>query len=124
MKNETNQHHPKKLKGFHAHIYYDADSKVAAKALREEIGARFDVELGRWHDKPIGPHPFSSYQVSFMPTLFGDIVPWLAFNRRNLVILVHPETGDDLIDHSDYAMWLGDSAILDLQRFRERITKR
>ncbi len=29
-------------------------------------------------------------------------------------ILVHPLTGNDLADHRDFAMWLGDSATLDL----------
>lgn len=84
--------------GFHAHVYYDADSK--AEALRAEIDARYDVDLGRWHDKPLVPHPFGSYLVAFKPELFGEIVPWLAMNRRDLSILVHPETGDDLTDHS------------------------
>jgi aromatic ring-cleaving dioxygenase len=110
--------------GFHAHVYYDADSKAEAELLRAEIDALYDVVLGRWHDKPVGPHPFWSYQVAFAPELFGDIVPWLSMNRRDLTILVHPETGDDLTDHSDYAMWLGDSATLDLKRFRERATER
>lgn len=110
--------------GFHAHVYYDAASKADAEALRAEIDARYDVVLGRWHDKPVGPHPFWSYQVAFAPALFGDIVPWLSMNRRDLTILVHPETGDDLIDHSDYAMWLGDSATLNLERFRERAAER
>lgn len=110
--------------GFHAHVYYDAGSKAPAEALRAEIDARYDIVLGRWYDKPAGPHPFWSYQVAFEPTLFGEIVPWLSMNRRDLTILVHPETGDDLIDHSDYAMWLGDRATLDLKRFRERAAER
>ena len=110
--------------GFHAHVYYDAGSKADAEALRAEIDARYDVVLGRWHDKPVGPHPFWSYQVAFAPALFGDIVPWLAMNRRDLTILVHPETGDDLTDHSTYAMWLGESATLDLKRFRERAAEK
>ena len=118
-----NQQTPKP-EGFHAHVYYDADSKPEAEALRAEIDARYDVELGRWHDKPVGPHPFWSYQVAFKPELFGEIVPWLAMNRRDLSILVHPETGDDLTDHSTYAMWLGESATLNLGRFRERAAKR
>lgn len=110
--------------GFHAHVYYDDATKADAEALRAEIDARYDVVLGRWHDKPVGPHPFWSYQVAFTHELFGEIVPWLAMNRRDLTILVHPETGDDLIDHSDYAMWLGDSATLNLKRFRERAAAR
>ncbi len=105
---------------FHAHVYYDADTKPLAAELRAEIEDRFDIVMGHWRDKPVGPHPFWSYQVAFKPELFGEIIPWLALNRRDLQVLVHPDTGDDLIDHSAYAMWLGESAELNLERFRAR----
>lgn len=105
------------IAGYHAHVYYDADSKPEAERLRAGIEARFAVELGRWHDRPIGPHPCWSYQVAFGADVFADIVPWLALNRRGLNILVHPETGDEKADHSDHAMWLGRSVALDLSQF-------
>ncbi len=108
------------IDSYHAHVYYDANTKEAAGRLRRRIGARFDTKLGRWHDKPIGPHPISFYQVAFAPELFSDLVPWMALNREDLSILIHPETGDDLADHSDFAMWLGDSLTLRLDVFRKR----
>lgn len=52
--------------GFHAHIYFDNDSRDAAARVREGL-AQFEVQLGRWHDKPIGPHPQAMYQVAFLP---------------------------------------------------------
>ena len=107
------------ITGYHAHIYYDADTKSTAAQLRRRIGARFDTVLGRWHDRPVGPHPVSFYQVAFAPQLFAEVVPWLALNREDLLILVHPETGDDLADHSSYAMWLGDSVPLRLDVFEK-----
>lgn len=108
------------ISGYHAHVYYDVDSKAIAARLRRRIAARFDTVLGSWHDKPVGPHPVGFYQVAFAPELFAELVPWLARNREGLSILVHPETGDDLADHSDYAMWLGDSLTLYLDGFRRR----
>ncbi len=42
--------------GFHAHIYFDTDHRDAAERVREGL-ARFEVQLGRWDDKPIDPHP-------------------------------------------------------------------
>lgn len=110
-------------KEFHAHVYYDAESRPLAAELRAEIEERFDIVMGRWRDKPVGPHPFWSYQVAFAPELFGELVPWLALNRRGLQVLVHPDTGDDLADHSTHAMWLGESAELKLDQFRERAEK-
>ena len=61
------------------------------------------------------PHPCWSYQIAFAPALFGQIVPWLALNRGGLVVFVHPSTGDDLADHTDHAIWLGEQQELDLK---------
>lgn len=106
------------ITGYHAHVYYDAASREAAERLRAAIGAAFDVKLGRWHDDPIGPHPMGSYQVAFAPVLFGVLVPWLALNRGGLTVFIHPETGDDLPDHRDRAIWLGQQRELDLDAFK------
>ncbi len=102
------------IKGFHAHVYYDADSKERAAAVRAALEQGFDVELGRWHDRPVGPHPRWSYQVAFAPEALGDVLSWLMLNRQELTVLVHPLTGDDLADHRDHPLWLGERLDLDL----------
>lgn len=107
------------IAGFHAHIYFDAASRDAAARVREGLGARFEVQLGRWHDKPIGPHPKAMYQVAFLPNQFGNVVPWLMLNREGLDILVHPETGDDLEDHTNHALWLGEKLELNIEFLRQ-----
>ncbi|BBK33277.1 DOPA 4,5-dioxygenase [Stella humosa] len=101
---------------WHAHIYFDQDTTTDALALRALIEARFEgnMEMGRFHEKPVGPHPKWSYQVLFRPDRFADIVPWLTLNRGRLTVFVHPNTGDALVDHRDRAVWLGDSVALDL----------
>ena len=99
---------------YHAHVYYDADTKPTAEALRAAIDERFDVRLGRWHDRPVGPHPHWSYQIAFAPDVFPKLVPWLALNRGGLTVFVHPNTGDALPDHRDHAIWLGEKAVLKL----------
>jgi DOPA 4,5-dioxygenase len=105
---------PAAITGYHAHVYYDPAERAPAERLRAAVEARFDVALGRWHDRPVGPHPFASYQIAFAPGLFDSLVPWLALNRGALTVFVHPLTGDDLADHRDYAIWLGNTAKLDL----------
>ena len=95
------------IEDYHAHVYYDAESKAAATALYAAIEAGFDAAMGRMHDRPVGPHPCWSYQVAFAPDLFGSLIPWLALNRGDLVVFVHPNTGEDLEDHRDRAVWLG-----------------
>ncbi len=102
------------ITGYHAHVYYDSRAKPLAEQLREAIAGRFTVQLGRWHDQPIGPHPLGSYQIAFGPALFAEVVPWLALNRQGLTVFVHPETGDALADHSAHVIWLGDSQKLNL----------
>ncbi len=103
------------ITGYHAHVYYDAASKDAAARLRDAVERRFDaVRMGRWRDEPVGPHPTGSYQIAFAPALFAEIVPWLALNRAGLTVFLHPETGDDLPDHRDYAIWMGEQQTLDL----------
>ena len=105
------------ITSYHAHVYYDAATKPAAETLRADIESRFAVQMGRWHDRPVGPHPEWSYQVAFTPDLFAELIPWLALNRRGLDIFVHPNTGDDLADHTSHVMWLGNSATLNTDIF-------
>ena len=66
-----------------------------------------DVTLGRWHDKPVGPHTQAMYQLAFPPALLASFLPWLMLNREGLSILLHPGTGDAYADHTDHAAWLG-----------------
>ncbi len=106
------------ITGYHAHIYYDPTTRDVAARVREGLGARFEVRLGRWHDKPIGPHPISMYQVAFAVAEFPRVVPWLMLHREGLDVLVHPETGDDVIDHTDYALWLGEKLELNIDALR------
>ncbi|HUZ75050.1 MAG TPA: DOPA 4,5-dioxygenase family protein [Stellaceae bacterium] len=103
------------IKGYHAHIYYTAETRAAAARLRAGMGARFHAVLGRWHDEPVGPHPIAMYQVAFETAEFERIVPWLMLNRDGLDILVHPMTGDAYLDHSRNALWLGTPQTLRLE---------
>ena len=95
------------IRDYHAHIYYDPDTREAAKRVRAGLAANFKVQLGSWHDEPVGPHPKAMYQAIFAPSDFGAIVPWLMLNRQGLTVLVHPSTGASLGDHLERALWLG-----------------
>ena len=95
------------IRGYHAHVYFDASTEPAAAALRDALDARFDVTLGRWHHKPVGPHTAWMYQVAFTVEQFPVVVPFLALNHGPLSVLVHPQGSDAVADHLDHAMWLG-----------------
>jgi DOPA 4,5-dioxygenase len=97
----------RKIKGYHAHIYYDPETRAAAARVREGL-AGFKARLGSWHDEPVGPHLRAMYQVAFEPEEFGKIVPWLMLHREGLSVLVHPSTGDGYGDHLLRCLWLGE----------------
>ena len=109
---------PNAITGYHAHIYYAPDTRATAADLREALGARFTARLGRWHDEPVGPHPISMYQVAFEAAEFPRIVPFLMLNRAGLSILVHPMSGNAYLDHTRYALWLGEQQDLRLDVLR------
>jgi aromatic ring-cleaving dioxygenase len=113
---------PGRIRSYHAHIYYDPETRKEAERLREGIGANFKVELGRWHDELVGPHPTSMYQVAFAVDEFPRLVPWLMLNRSSLNVLVHPQTGDSYDDHAMHALWLGTKLPLRLDGLRRRQT--
>ena len=108
---------PSVIDSWHAHVYFDAASRQAAWALREVIAEELAglIEIGRFHERPVGPHPMWSYQLAFVPDQFAAVVGWLALNHAALDVFVHPNTGDELRDHRDCALWLGHSHTLNLQ---------
>ena len=108
---------PAEIASYHAHVYYEPATRQTAAAVRTGLIARFPVRLGRWRDKLVGPHPMHMFQVAFEPEQFAGFLPWLMLNRRGHSVLVHPNTGNDLADHRDYPLWLGERLSLDFSVF-------
>lgn len=106
------------IQSFHAHVYYDSTTREAAERVRTGLGDRFQVQLGRWHDQLVGPHTKPMYQVAFAVDQFAQVVPWLMLHREGLEILVHPNTGDALADHTNHALWLGEKLAINLEPLR------
>jgi DOPA 4,5-dioxygenase len=111
------------LKGYHAHVYYNAETKPLAAKLRETIIGKFTVEPGAFSDEPRGPHPISQFNVTFEIPEFQNIVPWLMLNREGLDVLIHPLTESSYDDHSKNAMWLGTPVPMRLDILRPKYSE-
>jgi DOPA 4,5-dioxygenase len=96
-----------KITGYHAHIYYDSETRETAARLRQTIWNKFDVKMGRYRDRAVGPHPQAMFQVEITPEVFPEIIPWLMYNREGLTILLHPEAEDAFNDHAHFPFWMG-----------------
>ena len=105
------------IRDFHAHIYFNADELGAAQALAREAEARFGVAVGHFHERPVGPHPRGSCQLTVPTDQFGNFAIWATLSRGKLTIFAHAETGDDLADHTDHVVWFGPSEPLNLAIF-------
>ena len=93
---------------WHAHVYFDpATTRPQAESVRRGVAERFKVQLGRWHEVPVGPHTAAMYQIAFDVAAFAELVPWLALRREGLSVLVHPNTLAPRADHLIHALWLG-----------------
>ena len=106
------------IKGFHAHVYYDPQTRSAAERVREGLGSKFKVQLRSVARQARQGIRQTMYQVAFDASEFAGIVPWLMLNRESLDVLVHPQTGDSLTDHTDHALWLGNKFNLNVGMFR------
>jgi DOPA 4,5-dioxygenase len=111
------------IKGYHAHVYYNAGTKPTAARLRDTIVSKFVVEPGAFSDEPRGPHPISQFNVIFECDEFQNIVPWLMLNREALDVLVHPLTESSYDDHSKNALWLGTPVPMKLDILRPKYSE-
>lgn len=108
---------PPPIRSYDVHIYFfqtDSAHADAARQLRDEIQLKFpELKVYKFWEQPIGPHPVGMFEVDLKsPAEFAAFVPWLHVNRRGLSVLVHPNTGRPLDDHTVNAMWLGEKVFL------------
>jgi DOPA 4,5-dioxygenase len=110
---------------WHSHIYFDAASHPRAEALvadmKQAFGETAAITYGRWHHRPVGPHPDFSIQLEYPHDMFAGVMAFMALWRDGLTIFTHPNTGEDaaaeLRDHRDHAIWMGAVRPLKLSLF-------
>src|SRR3954468_10611364 len=104
---------------YHGHIYYSAEQRPTAEALRDQFISRTSAAsgsdilfVGRMMDSGVGPHPMAQYEIHFLKHSLDAIVS--AIEAAGLRALVHPLTDDDLADHTILGHWIGEPLDLDL----------
>lgn len=110
------------------HTYWNNNNKQErqfAFELREKVLKEFateidngDIRVHKFWDTPIGPHPINMFEIDFKsPEIFAKVVPFYQLNHGKLSVLIHPRSGKgDLIDHTEFALWLGHKVYLDTSR--------
>ena len=113
------------MQWFHAHIYFNNPrERELAMQLREQLQAQGfkTAQISRLVDRPIGPHPYPMFEADFQSSEFTQIITWLMYHRTELSILIHPVTEPEMenapMDHTDRAMWLGESVPLNIDVLR------
>lgn len=106
------------METFHAHLYFTEDTRASAMRIREELrtATTFTVELQPVRNEPLGPHPTMMFNSHIEPDDFATFVLWLMQNHGPHPVLIHPNTGDDLADHTKHALWLGPPQPLNLDK--------
>ena len=107
-----------KISSYHFHIYFNLEDKEQAVYLREHLSSEFGskVRIGKLHEQKVGPHTKPMFQVVCPSTYFISLYEEVLLQRGKLSVLIHPETGNDLNDHTIHAVWMGSPIELDLSR--------
>lgn len=111
--------HIQNFEEFHAHVYFDEASTQTARAVCEAASEAFSLEVGRHHEKPVGPHPKWSCQLTLSRAQLRPLIAWLGDHRQELTIFIHALSGHDLTDHTEHVFWLGEPVALNLDVFAE-----
>ena len=100
---------------YHVHVYFDDATEAEADTVYQAAADRPEVsKLGRFHPKPIGPHPCRQFQMLVNEADLESLVSWVDENRRGLDVLIHPEIENDYVAHTTEARWLGHARTLKL----------
>ncbi len=105
-----------KIKGYHIHIYCKPEQVELAQSIRESMLSELKVieGAGPVRSGPVGPHPLPMFEAWFQPEGLSQVLLWIQQHRQGLPVLIHALTGDDYLDHTRHALWIGEELKLNL----------
>jgi DOPA 4,5-dioxygenase len=95
------------FKKYHFHIYFEKDQLSLAKDVVDKLSDTKHLEIGQIRTEPIGPHPVGSCQITVLKEHFLEIVEWFLVHRGDLSVFIHALSGNNILDHTNYVMWIG-----------------
>jgi aromatic ring-cleaving dioxygenase len=106
------------INDYHFHLYFDESSRESAVAFHARLEAQqaFPVQTGQLRDGPFGPHPVAQFRATVPASALEAALRWYMCNHGVHAVLIHPNSGDDLLDHTLHALWLGAALVLDASR--------
>jgi aromatic ring-cleaving dioxygenase len=108
------------FENYHFHLYYPINKIEQARNILEKLRSENKyIEIGRVWDRPVGPHPIGSCQVSVTKNNFQEMIEWFFNGREGFSLFIHAVTGDDYLDHTDYVLWMGKEFQLNLEMFKK-----
>lgn len=98
------------MKRFHAHIYFDLNEMSLAQELNTKITDELSylTRFQQFYVQPIGPHPKAMIEFHFGEPDLAMMKIWLEKNRRSFSVLIHEDTQNDVRDHLENILWLGE----------------
>ena len=116
MTSESQQVDRQKIQEYHMHVYYSAGTRDHAVRFRDLLTSLGNGRLRVYSlsDGPRGPHVEPMFGVDIPAAHIAEILEFAMINHGPLSILLHPVTGNDLLDHTHHAFWLGPPRPLDL----------
>ncbi len=129
------QPEPAQIFSYHIHLLYIQKNKNntdTAYAIRERFRTAFAHKLGpdcddMFHEErscilgadkdAAGPFPTAQWSVFVLPEDLTEMTAWMMQRKGDYSVLVHPNSGCEIEDHSWWAYWGGNQWPLDLSIF-------
>lgn len=106
---------PASFEKYHAHVYFDEKSQAKAEVFHRKMQQNQEqTAVSPLRFELRGPHPKWMFTVNFKIEKFMEMVEFMQKHRDGLSILIHPLSGNEVLDHTDYAMFLGQKEDLNL----------
>lgn len=93
---------------YHAHVYFGLLQKSKATELKKKIEQQRSDIITQFPlvERLVGPHLMPMFEIHFKDNS-QNFIEWLDENRNGMDVLIHPVGADDLMDHTEHAIWLG-----------------